>query len=130
MMTAERLGAIAGLGLTLIFSYAPGLSVWYEKQSGQVKSLIMLAALVVSAGAIFGLSCYSPWQIVQCTEEAAWGLGEMLFYAIVLNVSSHALTKKLHTKTFWNAVSGGDVLAKAYIDSLVAPASVVDSTDE
>ena len=42
------LASIAGVVLSLAFSYIPGLSTWYGGQSAQAKSLVMLGCLVVA----------------------------------------------------------------------------------
>jgi hypothetical protein len=105
-MTAERLAAVAGLGLTALFSYVPGLDVWYERQSGKAKSLIMLGLVFVSALSIFGLSCYSPYKFVSCTEAGAWELAEIILITAVSNLVSHGFTKKLHTERFFQKVGG------------------------
>lgn len=103
-MTAEKFGIVAGLVATGAFSYIPGLDVWYEKQSGQVKSLVMLAANFISAVAIFVFSCYSPYKSVPCTEAGAWELARLFGLAAVANYVSHGFTKKLRTKRFFQKV--------------------------
>ncbi len=56
-MTAESLAALAGLILSLAFSYIPGLSSWYAALPGEYKRLTMLAAVIVAGLASFGLAC-------------------------------------------------------------------------
>ena len=56
-LTPDMLAAFAGVVLSLLFSYVPGMNVWFAGLTGQVKRLIMLALLALVAGAIFGLGC-------------------------------------------------------------------------
>ena len=56
-MSAETLAMVAGIILTLTFSYVPGLNRQYATLSPEFKRLIMLGLLIlVSAGAI-GVAC-------------------------------------------------------------------------
>jgi hypothetical protein len=60
-MTQEALtalmSAIAGAALSLAMGYIPGSKDWWAKLKPEEKSLTMLALLVATALAIFGLSC-------------------------------------------------------------------------
>jgi hypothetical protein len=94
-MSAEILSGAAGILLSLLFSYTPGLRQWYGKQSGEAKSLIMLASLVVVACGVFGLSCYGPFDWVQCTQDGAWGLGILFVSALVTNQPMYNITRKI-----------------------------------
>lgn len=57
-MSAEILSGTAGILLSFLFSYTPGLRKWYDSKDGETKSLVMLAALVVVSVSVFFLSCY------------------------------------------------------------------------
>jgi hypothetical protein len=94
-MTAEILSASAGILLSLIFSYAPGVRGWYDGRSGETKSLIMLASLVVVTGGVFALSCYGPFDWVQCTQDGAWGLAVLFVAALMPNQSVYSITRKI-----------------------------------
>jgi hypothetical protein len=48
-LSPEHLSALAGLLLSLLFSYVPGLSTWYDAQGPTTKRLIMLGLLLVVA---------------------------------------------------------------------------------
>ena len=49
-MTAEELASIAGIVLSLLFSYIPGLKDAYDGLDGDYKRLVMGLSLVVVAG--------------------------------------------------------------------------------
>ena len=67
-MSAELLSTIAGAILSLLFSYVPGLSGWYQKlgengdgvDGGTARRLFMLGLLVLTAAGAYGLAC-SGW---------------------------------------------------------------------
>ena len=56
-MTATILSGIAGVILSLLFSYVPKLNTKFAAKSAEEKKLWMLALLAVVAGGAFGLSC-------------------------------------------------------------------------
>lgn len=89
---------IAGIVLSLLFSYAPGLMTWYEKQSGY-KALIMLVVLVVVAAGYFGFGCVpamARWLniIVPCTGDGALIVTLALIKIVLANQATYLLTKK------------------------------------
>jgi hypothetical protein len=47
-MTPEQLALIAGVVVSLVFSYAPVLKDWYDAQTPTPKRLLMLAVLLLS----------------------------------------------------------------------------------
>lgn len=56
-MEVELVMAVLGIVVSLLFSLIPGLNAWYGKQSGEIRRLIMLAALVISVLGIWGAGC-------------------------------------------------------------------------
>ena len=48
-MTPEKIAALAGIVLSLVFSYVPLLNDWYDKLTPTPKRLLMLALLVLTA---------------------------------------------------------------------------------
>lgn len=95
-MTSEKLAIAAGIILSLLFSYVPGLNDWYQKLEGTYKRLIMLSALVMVTAGAFGLSCWNifPKPIVTCDLAGAWGLVDALFKALVANQTTYLITPK------------------------------------
>ena len=73
-MTADELSAVAGVVLSLLFSYIPGVADLYERLDGVQNRLVMGALLVVVAGAAFGLSCGGVIDAVVCDKAGALGL--------------------------------------------------------
>jgi hypothetical protein len=56
-LTPELLSAIAGIALSLLASYCPGFSAWFEQLEAVRKRLVMLGLLAAASAAIVGLAC-------------------------------------------------------------------------
>lgn len=91
-MTPELLAGIAGIVLSLIFSYVPKLNVKFAKLEGDYKRLIMLGALVIVGGSAFGLSCANLWPTVTCDQAGAVQMIESFIFAAIANQSAYALS--------------------------------------
>jgi hypothetical protein len=105
-MSAELLSTIAGAILSLLFSYVPGLSGWYQKlgengtglDGGTARRLIMLGLLVLTAAGAYGLSC-SGWGsnfgfALTCDQPGIVGLLQGLVLAVMANQSTYSLTPR------------------------------------
>lgn len=97
-MSVEKIAAIAGIVLSLLFSYVPGLSAWYEKLEKPVKQAIMAMLLIVIAAASYGLACagYSSdlGLTVTCDRTGVLSLLNVLIAALVANQGMYLLTRK------------------------------------
>jgi hypothetical protein len=91
-MTAEQLALTAGVILSLLFSYIPGLNVKFTALDPVYKRLVMLVLIIISAGGIFGLSCAGILSYVTCDQAGAWGLVELIVLAAIANQSAYLLS--------------------------------------
>jgi hypothetical protein len=91
-MSSELLASIAGITLSLLFSYIPGLSTWYATLTGQYKSLLMAGLLLVTAAAIFGLSCANVAAYVTCDQAGAISLVKIFIAALIANQATYAIS--------------------------------------
>ncbi len=95
-MTAEIIASIAGILLSLVFSFVPGLKQWYDSQTPQAKSLVMLGALVVVSAGAFGLSCAGWFDVpITCDQAGAEQLVGAFILALMANQSTYLVTRKL-----------------------------------
>ena len=95
-MPAESLSLIAGTFLSLIFSYVPGAKGWFMQFEPEVKRLIMLGLIILSAGVVFGLSCLG-WGAevginLSCDQTGLLGLVQQMVIAIIANQSIYAIS--------------------------------------
>jgi hypothetical protein len=92
--TADGLAVVAGILLTLVFSYVPGLNAKFAGLDTERQRLVMLAALVAAAVLIGGLSCVGWLRTVSC-DAAGWrAVGEALFWAIVANQGIYSISPR------------------------------------
>lgn len=91
-MDTTVLSGVAGLLLSLAFSYAPGLSDKFEPLDPTTKRLIMAGVLVLAALVMFGLGCASLDTTVSCDQTGATGLLKALGAALVVNQSAYLIS--------------------------------------
>lgn len=93
-MDNNTLAGLAGVIISLAFSYVPGLKGLYDRLTGDYKRLAMLVVLVVVAAGLFGASCAGVSEKVTCDALGAKTLLSMLLAAAVANQTAYALTPK------------------------------------
>jgi O-antigen/teichoic acid export membrane protein len=93
-MNATELSAIAGVILSLAFSYLPGLSGWFDEKNPTEKRLLMAVVLLVATAAIFGLSCAGVLTVASCNQPGALGLVSALIAALVANQATYTISPK------------------------------------
>lgn len=91
-MTAEQLGALAGVVLSLLFSYVPGLNDKFAALDVTVKRLVMAALLLIVAGGALGLSCAQIVNAVECTQNGLVQLVNVYIAALVANQAAYAIS--------------------------------------
>ena len=90
--TPEVIAAIVGLFLTLVFAYFPKLRVLYGGLQSEIKSLIMLVLLLITAVVIMVLSKYG---IIATNEPVTWVLfAKVMFAALIANQPAYTLLPK------------------------------------
>jgi hypothetical protein len=97
-MAAESLSLIAGTVLSLLFSYVPGVKGWFLPLDPQVKRLIMLGLIILSAGTIFGLACLD-WGAefgitLVCNQTGLFSLVRQVVLAIIANQGIYAISPR------------------------------------
>jgi hypothetical protein len=96
LLTAAVLSALAGAGISLLFSYIPGLDVWYAAQTETAKKLVMLLIMFVIAGAVFAMNCFGLFTgvipEVACTQQGVEQYIAILITAAVANQTTYKLT--------------------------------------
>ena len=94
-MSAENLGAIAGVVLSLLFSYIPGLSDWFAGLDKGNKQALMGVLLVLVAAGVFGLNCAHLFDFgLACSTAGAVDFVQVLIAALVANQGMYLITKK------------------------------------
>jgi hypothetical protein len=98
LMTPELLSSVSGIILSLLFSYLPGLSTWYETLTATYKRLVMLALLALTSLSAFGFSClgWLPYFNLNlaCDQKGGVELLTAFVLALVANQSTYLITPK------------------------------------
>lgn len=91
-MNASELSALAGVALSLAFSYIPGLSGWFNAKEPTAKRLVMAGMLLVVAAGAFGLSCAGVLAVAICDQSGAVGLVSAYLAALVANQATYLIS--------------------------------------
>lgn len=91
-MTPQTLAALAGILLSLIFSYVPGVHDWYARQTSETKSLIMAGCILAVAVGAFALGCAQLVNAAECSRSGAWQLVQAVVAALVANQGAYVLS--------------------------------------
>lgn len=92
-INSEVIVGIAGVVLSLLFSYIPGLRVWFAGLVTETKQLIMLGLLIVVSGAIFALGCYGVIDTgIACDKNGAISLVFMLISGVIANQATYLIS--------------------------------------
>lgn len=95
-MSAETLSLITGTLLSLIFSYIPGVHIWFSNFEPTIKRLIMLSLLLLISGSIYGFSCLGwalEWGIpITCNHAGLMTLIKQTVIAIIANQSVYSIS--------------------------------------
>ena len=93
IVSSELIVSIAGVVLSLLFSYIPGLRTWFAALVAETKQLIMLGLLVLVTGAIYALGCYGIVDTgIVCGKEGIIALVQMLIVGLVSNQAAYLIT--------------------------------------
>jgi hypothetical protein len=93
-MDYQLLSAVAGIALSLGFSYIPGVKGAFGALTGDWKRVVMLIMLAVVAGAVYGLSCGEIINTVTCDQAGAMVMVEAFVLALIANQSAYTITPK------------------------------------
>lgn len=93
-MTAEQISAIAGVMLSLAFSYLPGLAPRFDRLEPTVKRLVMAVLLLGVSAGVFGLSCAGVISAATCTQAGAWSVVNVFIAALVANQATYLISPR------------------------------------
>lgn len=96
-MDAELIALIAGVILSLAFSYIPGLNTKYAALSEELKKLIMIGLLAAVAFGAYGLSCAGWFEdltgiVITCDKSGFVAVLKAFVAAAIGNQTTHRLT--------------------------------------
>lgn len=95
------LSATAGLVLSLIMNYVPGLNAWFDKMSANGQRLSMAALLALTAIGTAIWTCTSPdaGGLSACVGDTNWrAVIQSLIAALVVNQGADRISPKPRTE--------------------------------
>lgn len=92
-MTATELSALAGIVLSVAFSYIPKANTWFAALAAEYKRLIMLGVLLATAAAIYGIGC-AGWLDtgLTCDQNGLTTLVKAFVAAVIANQAAYLIT--------------------------------------
>lgn len=97
-MSAEFLALYAGSILSLLFSYVPGLSTWFDGLKSEVKRLVMLGLLLVVAVGVVALACAGYASdlglSITCDRPGIAAVAQAFILALIANQATYQITPK------------------------------------
>lgn len=99
-MTDSIVSLWAGILLSLIFSYVPGVKERFDARSATEKRLIMLAALLVVSIGLFAAACGKVLgnvpiiQTISCDQNGLVTVATYFVLALIANQAAYLVTPK------------------------------------
>lgn len=93
-MTSDQIASIAGIVLSLAFSYAPGLSTWFDTQDGTRKRLITGVVIIAVGIGAFVANCVQIGGVV-CDQKSVSSFLTATIAALVANQAMYLVSPKI-----------------------------------
>ncbi len=93
-MTPQVVVTTGAVLLSLLFEYIPGIYEWHQNLGKRVTAAIMAGFLALVVLFSFLLSCYGPYDLLECSEAGAWSGFELYALALIANQTTYQLTRK------------------------------------
>ena len=94
LINVETISLVAGILLSVLASYLPGFKAWFGGLEPTYKRLVMLGAILVVSGAIFGISCTGLEGWVSCDVPGAWIMIKIFILTLVANQAAFLISPK------------------------------------
>lgn len=96
-MTPDILAAVAGILLSLAFSYAPSrlkLKQKFDALGSNDKRLVMLTLLALGSVGALALTCAGRYEALTCDADGVWLAIVVFIKAAIANQSAYLLSPK------------------------------------
>jgi len=93
-MTPIQITALAGVVLSILFEYVPGLHNWYNALTDTKQRLVMLGVLFVTVAGAFGLSCAKWLTAFPCTQQGVKDAVFAFVIALAANQGTYTILPK------------------------------------
>jgi len=93
-MTPQNIVVVGGVILSLLFEYVPGVYEWHQKLGKRQTAAVMAGLMALVVLAAWLLSCYGPYNFLECNEAGAWNGFELYALALIANQVTYQLAGK------------------------------------
>ena len=92
-MSQDLLSSVAGIVLSLLFSYVPGVSAWFEALDSIYKRIIMGVLIILVGGGAYAAACLGVYDAVTCDQEGGLSVLRSIVAVLIANQAAYKLTK-------------------------------------
>lgn len=96
-MTENAYAALAGVVMSLIFTYFPYLKDKYAALRPDYQQLIQLGVLAILVFGRLGLGCLGRDPTFQCTQDGTWQAIQAYVLAVLANAGTYKATEYIFT---------------------------------
>lgn len=93
-MTPQVIVTVGAVLLSLLFEYVPGVYEWHQGLGKRVTAAIMAGFIALVVLGSWLLSCYGPYNFLECSEAGAWNGFELYVLALIANQTTYKLARK------------------------------------
>lgn len=88
------LAGLAGVVISLAFSYVPGLSGWFDQQAPTTKRLVVVGVLALCAGGVYAGACWGLLSWPACGSAGMVEIVKLFIAAAIANQATFLLSPK------------------------------------
>lgn len=93
-LTAEWLGGAAGVVVSLVLAYVPGVKAEFDELSGVWKRAVLGLALLLVSVLVYSLGCAGVVGNVACDQSGAVGVVRALVAALIASQVAYVIEGK------------------------------------
>ncbi len=97
-MNKNQYAVLAGVVISLLFTYFPYLKERFSALRPDYQQLIMIGVLALLVFGQLGLGCLGKDATFQCTQEGAWQALQAFVTAVIANAGTYKATEYIGTK--------------------------------
>lgn len=95
MIDQTLLAGLAGVLLSLLFSYVPGAEDWFSARPPVHKRLIMLGMLILASLLLMAAACTNLYDVgLLCNQQGVTDLVRLFLVAFVSNQSTYVMSAR------------------------------------
>ena len=98
-MTVDLLSSIFGVVVSLIFSYFPWVSSWFNKLPPDVRRPVMAGLLLFVVAGIYGYSCAGQANYFTCDQIGIWTAVRLYIGCLIANQATFLLSPQTYGHT-------------------------------